>query len=789
MIRLRSKDVNNSGLISNIYIYDRELEASTFDTFITTPEFYKINFEGDRNDPFKRIIPAKASINILTGLNHYTVGQQAAIMSFYEDLVNSYEGRFYIRITRGEGLGNIFTVFTGKILPDIGDFVLSNISDFTITAIDGLTLLKDIEYRPTGYSDLTAEFAIRTIKFKDHFLDILKRNDVVEYFNGAIALGNTVFMTTSGNWTESLSDTGDIFNQVRVRNYWFEQKTPTYRKYQNCYDVLNDLLTGFNARLFYSNGVYHIEQLGYQDNLTPTIYGYDYGGGAIFGTYYDDKVQHNYDTNTNLKAGPYISSRRLLPFKAVELEQSKQFTNFMNGMDLTIGDISGSFMGNHGPHNYGYVIGTGNKLVLQWFVDILLGTAWNVATYSNLINVEWTIRMKVKIGDYYLVADDPSFGGIVSVGPLGQYHVSVGGVIPVLSWTLIDSTITIQWKRDFSSTSLSDFNNQISSYRNFIKNSDLVIESNEIQQDGELVLEFIDFVTKRNGVTIGGTPPGSVSLRKNSRIIVSSGYTDLYEQPKGIKRYEVGDARNSIVYPLKFGYYDSQIATINQLFMTIVGNPLFSEYPTLEWTDPDSGDTLGIEELLMKQVLAMRAIPTNTFNMELLYLNDDFISFRDLIVKNDLIHIPLEMEMIFKGPGAYTTWTVTIWEVYKDYIGINIVDTGTPEVDSPTFPTPDGSLDLYTPGGSNIGLQYYEEFENVATNYVTLTDFSMEFEVNVDDDLTNKTKWLIYINGVRQRYLDGTLVNRTFKFDVDNNRIYFFKGAGNVAHIEVFKYY
>lgn len=84
---------------------------------------------------------------------------------------------------------------------------------------------------------------------------------------------------------------------------------------------------------------------------------------------------------------------------------------------------------------------------------------------------------------------------------------------------------------------------------------------------------------------------------------------------------------------------------------------------------------------------------------------------------------------------------------------------------------------------------YYEEFENVATNYVTLTDFSMEFEVNVDDDLTNKTKWLIYINGVRQRYLNGTLVNRTFKFDVDNNRIYFFKGAGNVAHIEVFKYY
>ena len=83
----------------------------------------------------------------------------------------------------------------------------------------------------------------------------------------------------------------------------------------------------------------------------------------------------------------------------------------------------------------------------------------------------------------------------------------------------------------------------------------------------------------------------------------------------------------------------------------------------------------------------------------------------------------------------------------------------------------------------------YEEFENVATNYVTLTDFSMEFEVNVDDNLTNKTKWLIYINGVRQRYLDGTLVNRTFKFDVDNNRIYFFKGSGNVAHIEVFKYY
>lgn len=84
---------------------------------------------------------------------------------------------------------------------------------------------------------------------------------------------------------------------------------------------------------------------------------------------------------------------------------------------------------------------------------------------------------------------------------------------------------------------------------------------------------------------------------------------------------------------------------------------------------------------------------------------------------------------------------------------------------------------------------YYEEFFDVATNYVTLTDFSMEFEVDVDDTYTINTKWIIYINGVKQRYLNGTLVNRTFKFDVDNNRIYFFKGAGNVAHIEVFKYY
>lgn len=276
-------------------------------------------------------------------------------------------------------------------------------------------------------------------------------------------------------------------------------------------------------------------------------------------------------------------------------------------------------------------------------------------------------------------------------------------------------------------------------------------------------------------------------------MIIASGYSDLYEQPKGIKRYEVGDVRNSLIYKTKLGYYDSALATVNQLFMSIEDNPLFSEYPTLEWTDPDPAITLPIEELMMKSILSMRQKPARIYSLDLYYRNNSYIGFGDQIVMYDAVTVPIEMELIASGPGGYSTYKSILWEIEKDYLGINVVDTGDPEVDPTTFPMPDGVLDQYSPTNNTpVGVEYHEEWEDITTAYLEPVSKELSSLVFVSDENTPeiKIKWALYLNGVKQTYLpDGTLIMRNWRFDLDDNRITIFKGSGPIKHAEIFKYY
>jgi len=791
MIILTSKYTNNSGSTFWIKIYDREATEPRTTEFDCGPEFFTLKHEGDKNDTFKRIIPATAQWKILTGCYDYTETQVTDIAAFYEDLSSSFEGRFYVTLQHGSDV-----IFRGKILPDVGDFLMNDIGDFVLTAIDGITDLQDIEYRPTGYSDELAEFAIRTWTFNEHFIDIVMRIDTVSYFREYLAASSVVMrlISTASNWTESYYLSGDLWDTVKVRNYWYEQKSPSYRKYKSCWEALTDLLTGMNAICYYDRGRYYIEQRSVQDNNPEDITYRHYAITPLDEIITVDgdlqKVQHNYNDNDELWAGVGATRGRLPAFKAVELEQGKQFTNYINGMQLSV--YSGAFTGISGPFDFGYVIGSGNKLVLQWNGNIELGTAWAAAPYLSSIAVEWILRFKLQIGDYYLKADDVKYTDeIINLVPQGAFHVGPCNVEPEVSWSLIDRILTLKWERTFISTSLSDFNDQVSLYRQYVRNSALVIESKEIQEDGNFTFEMIDFVTKRNGTTIGGFPPGFYSIAGTSRIIIASGYNDLYEQPEGIKRYEIGDFRNSIVFKTKLGYYDSPDSDrVNRLFSVIDET---TDFPTVEWTDPDAAITLPIEELMMKSILSMRQRPAKIYNIDLYYKSNDIIHFGDQVAMYGAVTIPIDMELIASGPGGYTTFRTTLWEIEKDYDGINIVDTGVTDggTNPNEYPIPDGSLDAFSPGGIRGGVEYWEEWENVSTSYVEAGTV-LEVMVNLLPDYIEQIKqqWQLYINGVKQRYTpDGTMKVRDWRFDLDNNRIIIVKGAGNVAHIEIYKYY
>ena len=785
MIRLRASHRDLSGTVRQIFIYDRELGASTTDTVVCTEELYTLKWEGDRNDIFKRIIPCTASFTIYTEHPTYSEAARTAVQSFYNDIATSYEGRFYIRCQYGEDLGQTVQEFMGKILPDIGEMVLDHYRTVTFTAIDGITGLKDIEYRPDGYSDTDPIDAIRITRFKDHIHAILIKNDVVEYFQDTINAFGTSLFTTSGHWTESRSTPGDgdIWNRVMVRNFFFEQISPTYRKYKSCYDVLEQLLTGFVARCIYADGKYHIEQLSYQDNLTPIIYGYNYDGNAMVGTYYDAKTQHTIwgSTESNLQVLTWPSRKWLAPIKAIELTSGKQFTNYINGLYVA---ATTPGWGGSGTLDFGPQVLAGSKLVTQLNAEFILGTSgW---TWAATVVMQFTLRFKIKIGDFFLKVQNTD--EIIGLSPDIKYHVTSNG-IPVLEWTLTDSTITLQWQKVFASINSTDLESQFTAWRQHLQNASIVLESLEIQEDGDFIIEMIDFIHSVNGSPIGGSPPALWVCKSSSRIIFASGYSDLYEKPKGIKRYEVADIRNTLLYKVDLSYYDSDLVTMEQLFLwslnDLIDSPFEQAMPTTEWTDPDASLTLPIEDLMMKTMVAMRKYPAQTLEMDVYFREDDRISLRDRVAIDGELYLITEMELN-AGSGIYK---VILWRLYKDYLGINVVDTGEPEPETPA-PLPDGSLDAASPGGNLTGVEFYQEWTNVTDNYVNLSVFLADYLPDTDTSI--KTKWHLYINGVRQRYVDASPVIRTWRFlnpDPSINRIEFFKGSGAVSHIELIKYY
>lgn len=716
MLRITSTYRSVQGAKYKILVYDREFSGDEveMDTYAEV-----LTHEGNPDDPFKRISPVRFSFTMVLNSTNYDETTRESVVAFYLDLISAYEGRFYITVRQNTLSGTI--LFRGKIIADIGDLQLNFYKDVKITAIDGLTSLKDIEFRPTDYTDLVAEYAIKLSTFVEIFTDLLMRTDVNQFFYVDTSLNATgdVLFSTANNWTETNSDAGDIWAQVKKRNTWFEQKSETYRKYKNGWDVYNIVLTGYNARIIFSDGVYHIEQIGYLDNLTLSRRKYNFEGNDAGS--YANKTTINITTDDNCHILAHPSVKQLPAFKAVELKQSKAFTNYINGVQI-------SYDYNPGPHNFGYVIGTGSRLVFDWRFSLLYLPDINLA--FKLIRFEF----QIKIGDYYLKSLSTGYQNT------DQLEINTGSSqLKLLSYelTLVPSTCVMLLNPNASWVNMATFFHW-----------SIVGESTVIPEDGELIIELIAFNVV--DVTLTDVPAETAKLvrwtiTKHSRVIISpTGYGGLAQVPEGLSIYEVGDVKNTIIYPIEFDYYDGDFSEFHSLYIDQDTVTVATE----EWTDDDMGETLPIQQLVMKQILGMRSKPTQVINC-ILQRSDDGIMTADMrFASGDELYMPLK----FEHNLSEGTYSIALYKIFKDYAGINIVDTGTPDIYN-DFPTPSGLESGITP---NSGIKYfYREFVASGT-YVTIPD-SLPYFVSGDTSVdTIRSDWSVYAEGVFQDYVDYT---------------------------------
>lgn len=223
-----------------IYIHDAEYNGNSTEL----EGWFKIkNHDLSVEEPLKPIIRSSANISVLCRET------DTEFEAFLEELVGADELRFTVDIYRNFDE----KIFRGHIVTD-GVSYPDEYYPFQVdlTASDGLNRLKNIEYRNINGTPFTGFATIA-----QHLLNCIK-------LIGFSYAGNQVVMKTLGfEWREDDQVESDaLIDKIRCfHSVWQEYASYPDLKCANAYNVLKDILTAFNARIFQSDGVFVIQQI------------------------------------------------------------------------------------------------------------------------------------------------------------------------------------------------------------------------------------------------------------------------------------------------------------------------------------------------------------------------------------------------------------------------------------------------------------------------------------------------------------------------------------------------
>lgn len=268
--------INNKGIVSNADVatgaeagtrvglaqfksllgrnWSIEIHDNTAIFQVSTPNFevrsdgFTLNYESP-NDGYLDIIKgSKVAFTMIIGQN------DTLLQTLIEDIGGANDGRFFVRIYEDTDLYWFGQIQTSLIRePDTWP------SQVKITAVDGLALLKDIQYQPSG--NVSDGIPINRGRFTEIIAECLSEigayntffsgsdtpvKYAVDWYHSDMASLNNCPMFTSG-----------------VRRFLFKQEnTEADIGYEpiSCYEVLEIILKAWNARIILTNGQFLVEQ-------------------------------------------------------------------------------------------------------------------------------------------------------------------------------------------------------------------------------------------------------------------------------------------------------------------------------------------------------------------------------------------------------------------------------------------------------------------------------------------------------------------------------------------------
>lgn len=268
-VRIRNEHHSLSGVQYRVEVVDSDWAGaiSTFDD-----DGFQISWD-DESDNF--LEPIKASSCTYTMLDDGS----GTFSAFRADLASAQENEFQLVVYKYSGSWQLYWV--GVIMPDLVEW--DNDNDprrFEIIAKDGLNRLSGLEFDNVYSSPFTtsAQTFMYIIK------ECLVKNTLASFHSGD-------YIKVSIDWNEvdqTLAVPQRIFEYVKLwgdvlKNFHDKsEKTVESSDAYDCRFVLESLLKLFCARIIYSDGAYHIQQVS--NFITTTYNEADYDSSAAYVT-------------------------------------------------------------------------------------------------------------------------------------------------------------------------------------------------------------------------------------------------------------------------------------------------------------------------------------------------------------------------------------------------------------------------------------------------------------------------------------------------------------------------
>lgn len=354
--------------------YNSQVKVSIIDSLYSgEPYIFKIDndagglelsYNTNDQDPYQRVDTMTANMAI--------VNDSEATQSFFTDLLDAEEDRFYLEIL------NEFDQlqFLGKIVPDDMTQQDRYQPPIKLVAICSTTDLKNIDY--------DAEYDVYVPKtVAEILLYCLNKLSISSLYSNS----EIILMCQSNIDADVSYSLTNLFNVIRVHNYFYTVENEI-KKPLKCFDVINELCGRLNCKMAYEHGRWNFTGMEgmFEDRVGSYIF-YGKDGSVLSGTSPANTVVDLSELDVANYGGVY---RHTGAINKVVLNIDKNFTNKVYG-DGDFFDLN--YPGpEHSYYEVGYLL-KDEPYTLKFKNNILFADGLTPIPYN--FRIKYTVKITI----------------------------------------------------------------------------------------------------------------------------------------------------------------------------------------------------------------------------------------------------------------------------------------------------------------------------------------------------------------------------------------------------------